>query len=85
MMYTNAGSSPASLAKLSLWGDLKNRIMNRNTRKFIWNGFWAISILAASILILTHIREWFDWLLYGLSIILAGYYIRKVEETFKED
>ena len=59
--------------------------MNRNTRKFIWNGFWSIALLSASIVILTHIRGWFDWIFYVSSIILAGYYIRKVEETFKEE
>lgn len=59
--------------------------MNRNTRKFIWNGFWSISFFIASMLKLSDIRDWKDWAIFGIGVLLAAIYANKVEETFKED
>lgn len=59
--------------------------MNRNTRKFIWNGFWAISFFIASMLKLSDIQDWKDWAIFGIGVLLAAIYANKVEETFKEE
>ena len=48
--------------------------MNRNTRKFIWNGFWAISFFVASMLKLSDIQDWRDWAIFGIGILLTAMY-----------
>lgn len=59
--------------------------MNRNTRKFIWNGFWSISFFIASMLKLSDIQDWKDWAIFGIGVLLTAIYANKVEETFKEE
>ena len=59
--------------------------MNKNTRKFIWNGIWAIGFFVMSVAKLSDIQGWRDWVIFGMCILLSAIYWGKVEETFKED
>ena len=59
--------------------------MKRNTRKFIWNWFWAMCFFIASTIKLSDIQDWRDWVIFGVGILLTAMYVNRVEETFKED
>lgn len=59
--------------------------MNRNTRKFIWNGFWAIVFLGLGVFQLSKGTTIWNGVIFAADVILCFIHWKRVEETLKED
>lgn len=56
---------------------------NEDIIKLIWNGIWTIAFFVGSILILFDIKDWKDWIVFGMAILLTSIYWNKAEDVFK--
>ena len=59
--------------------------MNKNTRKFIWNGIWAIALVVSGAIQLNGEMTFWSWIFFMITMFIAARFWRKVEETFKEE
>lgn len=59
--------------------------MNRSTRKFIWNGIWAIALVVSGAIQLNGEMTFWSWVFFVITMVIAARFWYKVEQTFKEE
>ena len=59
--------------------------MKRNTRKFIWNWFWAVVFGVIATMIGASADSISDWIFFGVGVVIFTLFWKGAEETFKED
>ena len=59
--------------------------MNKNTRKFIWHGLFGFIFLCYAAYWAAIADSFYDWVLFGINVILCAINFKKVEQTLKED